>query len=217
MQLAPEKLRILTFPQRIEGDLLSVNVLLMPTQRLLSLTAPFPSQLNPGTNIRLPNFIAVTPKLELRAVKGLSSYPFSDGTVLAAEGVTVQAVPAPLVVPPSLPVLYEAMASQFKLDTSKPSPTQGAGSPRADSDGIRKYLPKSYRAAFNFTLPRTEFGEDRRQLSLRDPKISGSRPKFQAIHERCDVGPGHRLLFAPTRPRRPGGTTLPVYPSDGGP
>jgi len=77
MPLAPEKLRILTFPQRIEGDLLSVNALLVPTQRLLNVTAPFPSQLNPGTNIQLPNFIGVTPKLELRAVKGLSSYPFS--------------------------------------------------------------------------------------------------------------------------------------------
>src|SRR4051794_2275915 len=111
MPLAPEKLRILTFPQRIEGDQLSVNALLLPTQRLLNLTAPFPSQLNPGTNIQLPNFVGVTPNLEPGAVKGLSSYPFSDGTVLATEGVTVQAVPAPLSVPPSLPVLYETMAS----------------------------------------------------------------------------------------------------------
>ena len=91
MPLAPEKLRILTFPQRIEGDQLSVNALLMPTQRLLNVTAPFPSQLNPGTNVQLPNFIAVTPKLELRALKGLSSYPFSDGAVLAAEGVDGEA------------------------------------------------------------------------------------------------------------------------------
>ena len=50
MPLAPEKLRILTFPQRIEGDQLDVNALLLPTQRLLNVTAPFPSQLNPGTN-----------------------------------------------------------------------------------------------------------------------------------------------------------------------
>ena len=38
-------------------------------------------------------------------------------SVLAAEGVTVQTVPAPLAVPPSLPELYEGMASQFKLPT----------------------------------------------------------------------------------------------------
>jgi hypothetical protein len=198
MQLAPEKLRILTFPQRIEGDLLSVNVLLMPTQRLLSLTAPFPSQLNPGTNIRLPNFIAVTPKLELRAVKGLSSYPFSDGTVLAAEGVTVQAVPAPLVVPPSLPVLYEAMASQFKLDTSKPSPTQGAGSPRADSDGIRKYLPKSYRAAFNFTLPRTEFGKTDDSYHCAIRKSPAPDPSFKQSTN--DVTWGRVIAFCLRQP-----------------
>ena len=180
MPLAPEKLRILTFPQRIKGDQLSVNALLMPTQRLLNVTAPFPSQLNPGTNIQLPNFVGVTPKLELRAVKGLSSYPFSDSTVLAAEGVTVQAVPAPLAVPPSLPALYEAMASQFKLDTSAASTTQGAGAPRADSDGIRKYLPKSYRAAFNFTLPRTEFAKTDDSYHCAIRKCAGSRPDFQS-------------------------------------
>jgi hypothetical protein len=196
MQLAPEKLRILTFPQRIEGDLLSVNALLMPTQRMLNATAPFPSQLNPGTNIQLPNFIAVTPKLELRAVKGLSSYPFSDGTVLAAEGVTVQAVPAPLAVPPSLPVLYEAMASQFKLDTSLA--TKGAGAPRADSDGIRKYLPKSYRAAFNFTLPRTEFAKTDDSYHCAIRKSPAPDPTFKQSTD--DVTWGRVIAFCLRQP-----------------
>src|SRR5437660_250022 len=129
MPLSPEKLRILTFPQRIEGDQLSVNLLLMPMQRLLNATAPFPSQLNPGTSVPLPNFIAVTPKVELRAVKGLSSYPFSDPAVLTAEGVTAQAVPATLVLPAALPAIYEAMAAQFKLDTSVASTSRGAEGP----------------------------------------------------------------------------------------
>src|ERR1700680_256913 len=198
MPLAPEKLRILTFPQRIEGDLLSVNALLMPTQRLLNVTAPFPSQLNPGTNIQLPNFIAVTPKLELRAVKGLSSYPFSDGTVLAAEGVAVQAVPAALAVPPSLPVLYEAMASQFKLDTSVASTTQGAGAPRADSDGIRKYLPKSYRAAFNFTLPRTEFAKTDDSYHCAIQKSPAPDPTFKQSTD--DVTWGRVIAFCLRQP-----------------
>src|SRR6516164_5999786 len=99
MPLSPEKLRILTFPQRIDGDQLSVNVLLLPTQRLLNVTAAFPSSLNPGTSVQLPAFIAAAPRLELVAVKGLSSYPFSDPSVLAAEGVTAQAVAAPVVLP----------------------------------------------------------------------------------------------------------------------
>ena len=37
--------------------------------------------------------------------------------------------------------------------------TEGAPAPLADADGIRKYLPRSYRTAFNFTTPRTEFAK----------------------------------------------------------
>jgi hypothetical protein len=159
MPLAPEKLRILTFPQHIEGDQLAVNALLLPTQNLLNSTAPFPSQLNPGTSVDLPDFIAANLKLELKALKGLGSYPFSDPGVLAGEGVTVETLATGATFPPQLPALHEGLRAQFKLDTSASGTTKGAGGPLAHSDGIRKYLPKSYRTAFNFTAPRTEFAK----------------------------------------------------------
>jgi len=157
MPLSLEKLRILTFPQRINGDQLEVNALLLPTQNLLYVQVPFPSQLNPGTTLPLPKFITADLKLELKTIKGLSTYPFSDPGVLAAEGATVDSLATTIQFPANLPLLYEGLASQFQLDPS--TPADGAGPPLADTDGIRKYLPISYRAAFNFTLPRTDFAK----------------------------------------------------------
>ena len=159
MPLAPEKLRILTFPQHIEGDQLEINGLLLPTQNWLNLTANFPSQLNPGTTVDLPSFITADFTLELKALKGLSTYPFSDPGSLALEGVTVDTLATAAAFPPELPALYEGLAAQFKVTLSGAKTIEGAGEPWADSDGIRKYLPKSYRSAFNFTLPRTEFAK----------------------------------------------------------
>jgi hypothetical protein len=155
--LSIEKLRILTFPQRINGDQLEVNALLLPTQKLLYVQASFPSQLNPGATVFLPKLITADLKLQLKAIKGLSTYPFSDPVVLHDEGVTVDPLATTIKFPANLPMLYEGLAAQFKLD--KAAPTLGADSPWAAADGIRKYLPISYRTAFNFTLPRTEFAK----------------------------------------------------------
>jgi hypothetical protein len=86
MPLSVEKLRILTFPQRIVGRTLDLHVLLLPTQRLLNVLAPFPSQLNPGTTVELPRFIQADLQLVVDAIGGLGSYPFSNAAVLAADG-----------------------------------------------------------------------------------------------------------------------------------
>ncbi|HKR85575.1 MAG TPA: hypothetical protein VJS37_15560, partial [Terriglobales bacterium] len=155
MPLAPEKLRILAFPQHIDGDQLKINALLLPTQNLLNSLTPFPSELNPGGSVDLPNFIAANFTLELKVLKGLSTYPFSA----PGEGVVVDTLPTGAAFPPDLPALYEGLAAQFNIDTSVSGTTAGADAPRADSDGIRKYLPLSYRGAFNFTLPRTQFAK----------------------------------------------------------
>ena len=160
MPLSVEKLRILTFPQRIAGRTLDLHVLLLPTQRLLNVLDPFPSQLNPGTTVELPRFIQADLQLVVDAISGLGSYPFSNAAVLAADGATLQTLPTGAAFPPNLPALYEGLATQFKLVTkASVKNTEGAPAPLADADGIRKYLPRSYRTAFNFTTPRTEFAK----------------------------------------------------------
>ena len=72
--------------------------------------------------------------------------------------------------------------------------TEGAPAPLADADGIRKYLPRSYRTAFNFTTPRTRVREDRRQLSLRDQGLVGEEQRLQAVEGRDHLGPRGRVL-----------------------
>jgi hypothetical protein len=158
MPLQPEKLRILTFPQRINGSQLELNVLVLPTQNLLNWQPPFNSVLNPGNPVFLPGFIKADLQLEIKTIKGLSTYPFSDTTVLTTEGVTVDTWPTDLSYPNNLPALYEGLSTQFKLKPVAGS-ADGAGTPLAPTDGIRKYLPVSYRTAFNFTTPRTEFAK----------------------------------------------------------
>jgi hypothetical protein len=156
MVQAVEKLRILTFPQRIEGRALDLNVLLLPTQRLLNVQSPFSSEADPGTTVQLPSFIAASLGLEIAAIAGLAAYPFSNPALLPP-GTVVDPYATGATMPTRLPALYEALAAQFKLvgaaDTRN---TEGAPPP---SDGIQKYLPLSYRGAFNFTNPRTEFAK----------------------------------------------------------
>ncbi len=179
MALTPEKLRILTFPQRIAGNALDVNVLLLPTQNLLNVQQPFASQVNSGTTVNLPRFIAADLKLEIKTIQGLSTYPFSSDAVLTAEGAKADTFSTSAAFPPSLPALYESLAAQFTLDTSVAATTKGAGAPLADTDGIRKYLPRSYRTAFNFTLPRTEFARTDDSYHCAIKRTPKPNPSFQ--------------------------------------
>lgn len=151
MALLPEKLRILTFPQRISGDQLELNVLLLPTQGLLNIQQSF-------GNVDLPKFIGANLQLEVTTLRGLSSYPFSNPDFLGEE-VTADTHPTTLAFPANLPLIYKGLAAQFKLTSTNGTTDIGAGDPWADGEGIRKYLPGSYRSAFNFTTPRTEYAK----------------------------------------------------------
>ena len=73
MVQAVEKLRILTFPQRIDGRALNLNVLLLPTQALLNVLASFPSVANPAVAVRLPKFISASLGLDVQAMRGLAA------------------------------------------------------------------------------------------------------------------------------------------------
>src|SRR6185503_13660996 len=78
---------------------------------------------------------------------------------LTNEGASVEPIVTNAAFPANLPALYEGLAAQFKFDPSPIATNAGAPAIKADKDGIRKYLPKSYRTAFNFTNPRTEFAK----------------------------------------------------------
>jgi hypothetical protein len=191
--LSPTRLRILTFPQRINGRALAVRVLLLPTEGLLQQQMNFPSVLNPGTNVSLPTFISGSLSLTLDTIQGLASYPFSDKALLAADGIGLDELPTGATFPAGLPALYEGVAAQFTI-----KPGSGAAAPAPDSDGIHKYLPQSYRSAFNFTNPRTDFArtDDAYHCAIR--KSSKANPLFPAASN--DVTWGRVLALVLRQP-----------------
>ena len=63
MALDLARLRLMTFPQRIIGRALEVNVLLLPTQGLLNIEAPFASVLDPATTVQLPSSLLKNPEI----------------------------------------------------------------------------------------------------------------------------------------------------------
>ncbi|KKO19166.1 MAG: hypothetical protein L3J18_01525 [Candidatus Brocadia sp.] len=198
MPLQPEKLRILTFPQRVNDNQLELNVLVLPTQNLLNAQATFNSVLNPGNPVDLPKFIKANLQLEIKTIKGLSTYPFSDATVLTNEGVLADTWPTTLAYPNNLPALYEGLSKQFKLDTSLSGTTKGAGAPLSDADGIRKYLPKSYRTAFNFTTPRTAFAKTDDSYQCAIKRTGKPNPSFQQSKD--DITWGRVIAFCLRQP-----------------
>src|SRR5262245_55721093 len=199
MPLSIEKLRVLTFPQRIAGRTLDLNVLLLPTQRLLNVLDLFPSVLNPGTTVELPKFISADLSLDVAAISGLGSYPFSNAALLAVDGATVQTFPSGAAFPPNLPALYEGLAAQFKLvDKTSVKNTAGAPVPLADADGIRKYLPQSYRTAFNFTTPRTQFAKTDDSYHCAIKRSSEKDPVFKQSPD--DITWGRVVAFCLRQP-----------------
>lgn len=198
MPLQPEKLRILTFPQRINGSQLELNVLVLPTQNLLNVQASFNSVLNPGVPVNLPSFINANLQLEIKTIRGLSTYPFSDATVLATEGATVDTWATTITYPSNLPALYEGLSTQFKLDTSVAGSTTGAGAPLADADGIRKHLPRSYCDAFNFTTPKTGFAKTDDSYHCAIKRTGKPNPAFQQSKD--DITWGRVIAFCLRQP-----------------
>jgi hypothetical protein len=176
------KLRILTFPQRIKANALEVNVLVLPTQSLLDDIAPVDSKLNPGTKVSLPQFIQGDIQLEVTTIKGLSSYPFSNPALLAAEGVTADKSPSAIAFPANIQSIYEGLRNSFQIDTGLSAKFAVL------ADGVRKYLPRSYRNAFNFTNPRTEFArtDDSYQCAIKNTQ--GPDPGFAQSSDKIAWG-----------------------------
>lgn len=180
--MAPEKLRILTFPQRIDGTSFEVNVLVLPTTACLNNTVAFPQATNPAATIQLPQFINAQPDLRLNLISGLENYPFKT--------VATETPPFDILFPANLPAKYEALAGQFEID---PMPSSGAGAPKTAAEGIKKYLPKSYRASFNFTSPRTPYAktDDSYQCAMKKPGVktpfttSGSKISWGRVIAFC--------------------------------
>ena len=124
-----------------------------------------------------------------------AAIPSPTPRVLAADGATLQTLPTGAAFPPNLPALYEGLAAQFTLVTkASVKNTEGAPAPLADADGIRKYLPRSYRTAFNFTTPRTEFAKTDDSYHCAIKRLVGEERRLQAVEGRDHLGPRGGVL-----------------------
>ena len=146
-----QRFAILTFPQFFDGNVLALNVVFLPrnqnplTQAIVG-EPPIPDA-PPFADAKL-SFVA-------RVVTGLAGMP---GTVAPLAPLVLNSV-APTAARP----LFEALAEQFKIVNKGALNSNGnvnlstitAPAPRSLERSVKKYLPHTYRNAFNFVAPRT--------------------------------------------------------------
>ena len=134
------KLTILTFPQQLTGNVLTVNALIIP--RNIDPLQPLITGLGGGVP-DAPAFSAANLKLDAKVISDLSEFP-SDlvtSTVFPLVGVGI---------PHHAPDIFTTLAHEFKITVT----TDKAPDP-VPNLFIKKYLPQTYRNAFAFTNPRT--------------------------------------------------------------
>jgi len=153
------KLSILTFPQNLVGNTLSLNVLIIP--RNIDPTQPLVTGLGGGVP-DAPPFQSANLQLEAKVISDLSVFP-SD---------LVTSVPFTLTgigIPPTTGDVFATLAAKFNISVT----TDAA--PAVDPNHfIKKYLPLSYRNAFNFTNPRVPQAviDDSYQCAMRNTKVN---------------------------------------------
>ena len=136
---------ILPFPQWFDGAEVRLNVVVLPRNQnplvpAIEATPPIPDA---------PAFVDAQFVFEARLVGSLAAFPnnHSLGSTVAA----------PVAQPANARPLFQALAGQFQITPTLSNITIAPPArilPTTEF-AVRKYLPLSYRAAFNFTTPRT--------------------------------------------------------------
>jgi hypothetical protein len=144
---AKKRYTVMVFPQKFDGSTLSLNIVLIPRNQ-----DPF---LAFATGLPAPDdsamaFADLAPEFELSIVRGLDEFPLSNAT-------------APLRIPVKKPVavaqavnkkaILQAIATEFAGKITLTN-SDKANALIPEDVSVRKYLPESYRNAFNFTTPR---------------------------------------------------------------
>lgn len=178
---------LLTFPQYFDGNKLTLNILVLPRNQnplqgaiILHDGVTFPPPVIPDA----PAFADAKLAFEAKIITGLSRYP---NTLLANASRSLTTSQ-----PAQARNLFTALAKNFSisnlnqtnedldnnLDTAQKNPAV------AVNLSVKKYLPVSYRSAFNFTAPRTPNAttDDSYQCAVRDAgKVPGFKRSPNAI------------------------------------
>ncbi len=133
------QLSLLAFPQSWDGTNIRLRILVMPQGDPLSplLTGVAPAPDSPAFADAKPGFIAqLIPSLDALPAPGVATAQVSLATSPPANART----------------LFQQLAAQFSIVPDPPGKP-----PRRNGYQIRKFLPESYRHAFNFDKPSTPF------------------------------------------------------------
>jgi hypothetical protein len=133
------RLSLLAFPQSYDGANINLRILIMPQGDPLS---AFLTGVPPAPDS--PAFADAKVKFVAELIPSLANLP-------TPSAVTAN-VPLTTVSPTGARSLFQELATQFNIVPNPPGQT-----PRRVGYSTRKYLPESYRNAFNFDRPRTPF------------------------------------------------------------
>jgi hypothetical protein len=145
------RLTILTFPQSFDGNVLTLNIVVLPRNQNPLSHAIEQDPIIPDA----PAFADAKPLFEAHIVSALSGLP----NTLSANAT----VPLPVAQPANARPLFTTLASRFSIaNPSAPNTDANVNNPFNDPPPaakagfpVRKYLPLTYRRQFNFTTPRT--------------------------------------------------------------
>ncbi len=140
----------MVFPQKFDGTILSLNIVLIPRNQDPFL--PFPTGL-PAPDDSAVAFADFVPQFELGIVRGLDEFPLSNATAPTRIPVKKTIV---LDAAANKKAILQAIAADFagKLNLDNTTDNAAKHPVLAEELSVKKYLPETYRNAFNFTTPR---------------------------------------------------------------
>lgn len=145
---ANRKYTTMVFPQGFDGTHLSLNIVLIPRNQ-----DPFkvwPTGV-PGNENSTP-FADLVPQFEVAIHKGLEEWPIGNVGTIVKLPVTVDAAVSKKA---ALEGIATQLGAKINMDGSTAAKTDKApDTPLPENQSVQKYLPESYRTAFNFTNPR---------------------------------------------------------------
>jgi len=154
------RLSLLAFPQRFDGANIRLRFLIMPQGDPLS---PLLTGVSPAPDS--PAFADAKPKFRAELIPSLVALP-------APVGVTAQ-VSLATTPPAGARGLFQQLATQFNI-----APDPPGNPPRRIGYSMRKYLPETYRDAFNYDRPRTPFAitDNSYHCLFENPAVNTAQP-----------------------------------------
>ena len=162
---------LLPLPQYFDGTTLGLNIVVLPrNQNPLS----FAIEQNGPTVKDAPAFADAQLVFTVKIITGLANFPNTQNATDARPLTTTN--------PPNARALFQALANQFQIapvNTKNIDLTTNPDKARSAVDvsrSVKKYLPLTYRSAFNFTTPRTPNArtDDSYHCAIRDGgKVAG--------------------------------------------